>query len=348
HDEIIARRKAAVEPDKKRETVEEDSASKKPKGRGKDEPRANIRSAKKDETLGGTKGKDASSGGGTDSGACAIGSVSVPGSSTGLAAKPAKKGAKDTKGTTGKKDKDSASATADIPAVGAAAKGVKGAKTAKSGEKGVGIGKDAASEKATGSATAGPPEKEKAGAGVKAAAGGKADKKGGALVASVKAGKKGKADDAKDEEVEEVEPPPAPAEPMFESNGQWFVWGNRVLANLNLSYTGCSETVLKAFYDAVKEQDFSSEQLNDGNVGLCRINFQGNKFGMDNQVLRGIYAITDKRNPYRNLQIGGFARPDAPFSGTAQQPQAGREYVRGSAVADIEEEGSEGAVAGKE
>ncbi|KAJ3072216.1 Leucine-rich repeat-containing protein 71, partial [Rhizoclosmatium hyalinum] len=122
------------------------------------------------------------------------------------------------------------------------------------------------------------------------------DKKGAAPAAPAK-GKKGKVEEAK-EEVEENNDAAAITEPTFEHNGQQFLIGNRTLNNLNLRQNGITETGVKAFLDAVAEQELSSESAPEGLYGLFRVSILENAFDKENATHAQLQTLLNAKNPW--------------------------------------------------
>ncbi|KAJ3171946.1 hypothetical protein HK101_011199 [Irineochytrium annulatum] len=123
----------------------------------------------------------------------------------------------------------------------------------------------------------------------------KGDKKGGS---TAKGSKKGKVEEAREEAEEQNTEVTPVVEPMFERNGQWFVLGNRTLSSLNLAYNNIAEVGLKAFSDAVSEQEGSAENAPEGMIGLFRLVLQGNLFDKDSTVSAQLLQTLLARNPY--------------------------------------------------
>ncbi|KAJ3415969.1 hypothetical protein HDV05_003566 [Chytridiales sp. JEL 0842] len=109
--------------------------------------------------------------------------------------------------------------------------------------------------------------------------------------------KKGKVDETREEQEENVDTNPS-IEPMFEHNGQWFVLGNRSINSLNLRQNGITEDGIKAFLDAVTEQESSAENAaHEGTVGLFRLNLQveGEKAQKEEDVIEeGISVVEEE------------------------------------------------------
>ncbi|KAI9001979.1 hypothetical protein BC832DRAFT_128453 [Gaertneriomyces semiglobifer] len=98
------------------------------------------------------------------------------------------------------------------------------------------------------------------------------DKKG---VTIAKGGKKAKPEESKDE-GDETSDSPTGLDSMFEYNGQWFALGNRTLNSLNLFRNGIHEDGVRSLFEAVQEQEATTEHAPDGSLGLFRLPLQVN------------------------------------------------------------------------
>ncbi|KAJ1553807.1 Leucine-rich repeat-containing protein 71 [Nowakowskiella sp. JEL0078] len=116
--------------------------------------------------------------------------------------------------------------------------------------------------------------------------------------------KKGKIEETR-EEAEESDSQQntetiSPVEPMYESNGQWFVLGNRTLNNLDISFNCVSEVGMKALSEAVLEQESSSEYTPENLLGILRISTQGNLLEKENPYLQQLLTLLNQRNPFEH------------------------------------------------
>ena len=107
-------------------------------------------------------------------------------------------------------------------------------------------------------------------------------------------GKKTKEDLKEEVEVEEV----AAIEPMFESNGQWFIIGNRSINNLNLSGCNLTENSLKIINELVMELESTTDATPDGCLGLIRVSLQDNQFQASHPLYQKIEASLLALNPF--------------------------------------------------
>ncbi|KAI8923152.1 hypothetical protein BC831DRAFT_472407 [Entophlyctis helioformis] len=112
------------------------------------------------------------------------------------------------------------------------------------------------------------------------------DKKG---VLTAKGNKKGKVEDTK-EDVEEGADTANGVEPMFESNGQWYILGNRALNSLNLTHNG-------ALLDAVLDQEATNDQAPDGMLGIFRISLQHNPVDLESPMHVQLQSLLNSETP---------------------------------------------------
>ncbi|KAH6565447.1 hypothetical protein BASA60_009947 [Batrachochytrium salamandrivorans] len=133
-------------------------------------------------------------------------------------------------------------------------------------------------------------------------------------VLPIKGEKKSKIDDNRDDMDESVEFTNG-SEPMFESNGQWYILGNRTLNSLNISHNSIGELGLKALLDAVINQEATNDQSPEGMLGIFRIAMQHNSFDTELSLYTQLMAILNSRNPFfETLDI------DTVHDGVATEP----------------------------
>jgi hypothetical protein len=86
-------------------------------------------------------------------------------------------------------------------------------------------------------------------------------------------------------------------EPMFESNGVYYILGNRTLNCLNLCSNKISDTGIKYLLDAATEQELTSTDGADL-IGIFRIILQFNNISADSTNLSQLNTVLNARNPF--------------------------------------------------
>nr|KAJ3422336.1 Leucine-rich repeat-containing protein 71 [Polyrhizophydium stewartii] len=146
-----------------------------------------------------------------------------------------------------------------------------------------------------------------------------------------KGGKKMKVEDAK-EDADDAGDSLNGIEPMFESNGQWYILGNRMLNSLNLSHNGITAIGLKALLDAVLDQEATNEQTPDGMLGIFRISLQHNPIDLDSPMHQQLQALLNSRNPFFEV-LEAEAAADGALGEVAEIAQSESESVPEEAAA---------------